>query len=67
VTVGLVRRTIEAKARSGNPFIRTENALASTDGSYDLAAYRAIFASQEPLIILAYLAYFGTRNPPNQG
>jgi hypothetical protein len=33
------------------------------DGSYDLAAYRAVFALQGLLILLACLAYFGVRDP----
>jgi MFS family permease len=36
---------------------------AAADGSYDLAAYRAVFALQGLFILLACLAYSGTRDP----
>jgi hypothetical protein len=35
----------------------------AADGSYDLAAYRAVFALQGLLILLACFAYFGARDP----
>ncbi|HEY7244887.1 MAG TPA: MFS transporter [Xanthobacteraceae bacterium] len=33
------------------------------DGSYDLAAYRAVFALQAAFIVLVSLMYFGSRDP----
>jgi predicted MFS family arabinose efflux permease len=36
---------------------------AAADGSYELAAYRAVFALQASLIVLVCLVYFGARDP----
>jgi hypothetical protein len=36
---------------------------AAADGSYELAAYRAVFALQAGLILLVCLVYFGARDP----
>jgi hypothetical protein len=36
---------------------------ATADGSYELAAYRAVFALQAGLIVLVCLVYFGARDP----
>ena len=36
---------------------------ATADGSYELAAYRAVFALQAGLIVLVCLVYFGSRDP----
>jgi len=36
---------------------------AAADGSYELAAYRAVFALQAGLILLVSLIYFGSRDP----